>query len=155
MKKLILGLCLVFGMIAFSAPSFIDTKKIINKDYNIALDEDTAFIYYGELGRNKEVIVTYFYDGISAKTVSKLLEKEVIDKVGVKSQGNFENNRYYVSKYYDPSEKKYIYHIVGKKPKVKDCYISIAYLTHLNLNEKQIVNNANILLKEAESNLRK
>ena len=155
MKKLILGLCLVFGMAAFSAPSFVNTREIERKNYNIVLDEDAALVYYGKLGKNKDVIVTYFYDGISAKTVSKLLEKEVIDKVGVKSQGNFENNRYYVSKYYDPSEKKYIYHIVGKKPKVKDCYISIAYLTHENLNDKQMVNDENILLKEAESNLRK
>ena len=80
MKKLILGLCLAFGILAFSAPSFVNTKQIERKNYNIALDEDAALVYYGRLGKNKEVIVTYFYNGISAKTVSRLLEREIIDK---------------------------------------------------------------------------
>ena len=154
MKKLILGLCLVFGMAAFSAPSFVNTREIERKNYNIVLDEDAALVYYGKLGKNKDVIVTYFYDGISGKTVSKLLEREIIDKLGVKLQGNFENSRYYISKYYDSSERKYIYHIVGKKSKTEDCYISIAYLTPENLNDKQMVRDANTLLNEAESNLR-
>ena len=154
MKKLILGLCLAFGILAFSAPSFVNTKQIERKNYNIALDEDAALVYYGKLGKNKDVIVTYFYDGISGKTVSKLLEREIIDKLGVKLQGNFENSRYYISKYYDSSERKYIYHIVGKKTKTEDCYISIAYLTPENLNDKQMVRDANTLLNEAESNLR-
>ena len=155
MKKLILGLCLAFGILAFSAPSFVNTKQIERKNYNIALDEDAALVYYGKLGKNKDVIVTYFYDGISGKTVSKLLEREIIDKLGVKLQGNFENSRYYISKYYDSSERKYIYHIVGKKSKTEDCYISIAYLTPENLNDKQMVKDANTLLNEAESNLRR
>ena len=155
MKKLILGLCLAFGILAFSAPSFVNTKQIERKNYNIALDEDAALVYYGKLGKNKDVIVTYFYDGISGKTVSKLLEREIIDKLGVKFQGNFENSRYYISKYYDSSERKYIYHIVGKKSKTEDCYISIAYLTPENLNDKQMVKDANTLLNEAESNLRR
>ena len=154
MKKLILGLCLAFWILAFSAPSFVNTKQIERKNYNIALDEDAALVYYGKLGKNKDVIVTYFYDGISGKTVSKLLEREIIDKLGVKLQGNFENSRYYISKYYDSSERKYIYHIVGKKSKTEDCYISIAYLTPENLNDKQMVKDANTLLNEAESNLR-
>ena len=154
MKKLILALCLAFGILAFSAPSFVNTKQIERKNYNIALDEDAALVYYGKLGKNKDVIVTYFYDGISGKTVSKLLEREIIDKLGVKLQGNFENNRYYVSKYYDSNERKYIYHIVGKKSKTRNCYISIAYLTDANLNENQIVKDANTLLNDAESNLR-
>ncbi|WP_455046064.1 hypothetical protein [Leptotrichia trevisanii] len=155
MKKLILGLCLVFGMIAFSAPGFVDVKKIKRKNYNIILDEDVALTYYGALDNNRVVIVMYFYDGVSAKVISNLFGKEVIDKMGVEYQDNFENSRYSVSKYYDSTEKKYIYQITGKKTKVKDCYISLVYLTDLNLNEKQIANEANVLLNEAESYLRK
>ena len=154
MKKILLGLFLGLTALSFSAPSFVNVKEIERKNYNIALDEDAALVYYGKLGKNKDVIVTYFYDGISGKTVSKLLEREIIDKLGVKLQGNFENSRYYISKYYDSSERKYIYHIVGKKSKTEDCYISIAYLTPENLNDKQMVKDANTLLNEAESNLR-
>ena len=154
MKKLILGLCLVFGIVAFSAPSFVDVNGLKRKNYNIVLDEDVALTYYGTLGNDRTVIVMYLYDGVSAKVISNLLASEVIDKVGVKPQGNFENNRYYVSKYYDPNEGKYIYHITGKKPKTKDCYISLLYLTDSNLDEKQIVKDANTLLNEAESYLR-
>ena len=154
MKKILLGLFLGLTALSFSAPSFVNTRQIERKNYNIVLDEDAALVYYGKLGKNKDVIVTYFYDGISGKTVSKLLEREIIDKLGVKLQGNFENSRYYISKYYDSSERKYIYHIVGKKSKTEDCYISIAYLTPENLNDKQMVKDANTLLNEAESNLR-
>ena len=121
MKKLILGLCLAFGIVAFSAPSFVNTREIERKNYNIVLDEEAALVYFGILGKNREVIVTYFYNGISAKAVSRLLERKIIYKLGVKFQGNFENSRYYISKYYDSSERKYIYHIVGKKSKTNDC----------------------------------
>ena len=41
-----------------------------------------------------------------------------------------------------------------KKSKTRNCYISIAYLTYANLNENQIVKDANTLLNDAESNLR-
>jgi hypothetical protein len=142
-------------MVAFSAPGFVDVKKIKRKNYNIILDEDVALTYYGALDNNRVVIVMYFYDSVSAKVISNLFGKEVIDKMGVEYQGNFENSRYSVSKYYDSTEKKYIYQITGKKTKVKDCYISLVYLTDLNLNEKQIANEANVLLNEAESYLRK
>ena len=155
MKKILLGLFLGLTALSFSAPSFVNVKEIERKNYNIVLDEDAALVYYGKLGKNKDVIVTYFYDGISGKTVSKLLEREIIDKLGVKFQGNFENSRYYISKYYGSGERKYIYHIVGKKSKTRNCYISIAYLTDANLNENQIVKDANTLLNEAESNLRR
>ena len=155
MKKILLGLFLGLTALSFSAPRVVNMRQIERKNYNIVLDEDAALVYYGKLGKNKDVIVTYFYDGISGKTVSKLLEREIIDKLGVKFQGNFENSRYYISKYYDSSERKYIYHIVGKKSKTNDCYISIAYLTPENLNDKQMVRDANTLLNEAESNLRR
>ena len=155
MKKILLGLFLGLTALSFSAPSFVNTRQIERKNYNIVLDEDAALVYYGKLGKNKDVIVTYFYDGISAKAVSRLLEREIIDKLGVKFQGNFENSRYYISKYYDSGERKYIYHIVGKKSKTNDCYISIAYLTPENLNDKQMVRDANTLLNDAESNLRR
>ena len=154
MKKILLGLFLGLTALSFSAPSFVNTRQIERKNYNIVLDEEAALVYFGILGKNREVIVTYFYNGISAKAVSRLLEREIIDKLGVKLQGNFENNRYYVSKYYDSNERKYIYHIVGKKSKTRNCYISIAYLTDANLNENQIVKDANTLLNDAESNLR-
>ena len=154
MKKILLGLFLGLTALSFSAPSFVNTRQIERKNYNIVLDEEVALVYFGILGKNREVIVTYFYNGISAKAVSRLLEREIIDKLGVKFQGNFENSRYYISKYYDSGERKYIYHIVGKKSKTNDCYISIAYLTPENLNDKQIVKDANTLLNDAESNLR-
>ena len=154
MKKILLGLFLGLTALSFSAPSFVNTRQIERKNYNIVLDEEAALVYFGILGKNREVIVTYFYNGISAKTVSRLLEREIIDKLGVKLQGNFENSRYYISKYYDSGERKYIYHIVGKKSKTRNCYISIAYLTDANLNENQIVKDANTLLNDAESNLR-
>ena len=155
MKKIALGLFMMTAIAAFSAPGFVDVKKIKRKNYNIILDEDVALTYYGALDNNRVVIVMYFYDGVSAKVISNLFGKEVIDKMGVEYQGNFENSRYSVSKYYDSTEKKYIYQITGKKTKVKDCYISLVYLTDLNLNEKQIANEANVLLNEAESYLRK
>ena len=154
MKKILLGLFLGLTALSFSAPSFVNTRQIERKNYNIVLDEEAALVYFGILGKNRELIVTYFYNGISAKAVSRLLEREIIDKLGVKFQGNFENSRYYISKYYDSSERKYIYHIVGKKSKTRNCYISIAYLTDANLNENQIVKDANTLLNDAESNLR-
>ena len=153
MKKILLGLFLGLTALSFSAPSFVNTRQIERKNYNIVLDEEAALVYFGILGKNREVIVTYFYNGISAKAVSRLLEREIIDKLGVKLQGNFENSRYYISKYYDSSERKYIYHIVGKNSKVKNCYVVIVYSTNKNYTDN-LGSKANELLSEAESNLR-
>ena len=83
MKKILLGLFLGLTALSFSAPSFVNTRQIERKNYNIVLDEEAALVYFGILGKNREVIVTYFYNGISAKAVSRLLEREIIDKLGV------------------------------------------------------------------------
>ena len=64
---------------------------------------------------------------------------------------NYENSRYYVTKYYNREEEIYAYLAIGKNPKIKNCYVAVLYLTPENFGTKTLNYNINVLLDEAES----
>ena len=45
MKKILLGLFLGLTALSFSAPSFVNTRQIERKNYNIVLDEEAELVY--------------------------------------------------------------------------------------------------------------
>ena len=155
MKKLILGLCLAFGIIAFSAPSFVNTREIERKNYNIIADIDEVLSYYKIFEDGAVETVTHVYDqNSSAKDINDMFKSEIINE-NVESQDTFETKKHYISKYYDSSEKMYIYLITGKNSKVKNGYTSILYVTELNLNKENLEGKVNIFFNETESYLKK
>ena len=154
MKKILLGLFLGLTALSFSAPSFVNVKEIERKNYNIIADIDEVLSYY-KIFEDGAVETTHVYDeNSSAKDINDMFKSEIINE-NVKSQDFFETKKHYISKYYDSSEKMYIYLITGKNSKVKNGYTSILYVTELNLNKENLENKANIFFNEAESYLKK
>ena len=155
MKKILLGLFLGLTALSFSAPSFVNVKDIERKNYNIIADTDEVLSYYKIFEDGAVETVTHVYDkNSSAKDVNDMFKTEIINE-NVESQDSFETKKHYISKYYDSSEKMYIYLITGKNSKVKNGYTSILYVTELNLNKENLENKANIFFNETESYLKK
>ena len=155
MKKILLGLFLGLTALSFSAPSFVNVKDIERKNYNIIADTDEVLSYYKIFEDGAVETVKHVYDqNSSAKDINDMFKSEIINE-NVESQDSFETKKHYISKYYDSSEKMYIYLITGKNSKVKNGYTSILYVTELNLNKENLESKANIFFNEAESYLKK
>lgn len=45
MKKIVLGLFLIFGALSFASPSFVDVDKIKQNSYEIYDDDDDFFTF--------------------------------------------------------------------------------------------------------------
>ena len=154
MKKLVLGLFLVLTAMSFSAPRFVDVNGIKRKKYRIIADTDIGFSYLAKNSESgKYISLSYYYgrDKDNPKSVNTLLKKEFIEGIDLEYMRNYENSRYYVTKYYNREEEIYAYLAIGKNPKIKNCYVAVLYLTPENFGTKTLNYNINVLLDEAES----
>ena len=154
MKKLVLGLFLVLTAMSFSAPRFVDVNGIKRKNYRIIADTDIGFSYLAKNSESgKYISLSYYYgrDKDNPKSVNNLLKKEFIEGIDLEYMRNYENSRYYVTKYYNREEEIYAYLAIGKNPKIKNCYVAVLYLTPENFGTKTLNYNINVLLDEAES----
>lgn len=154
MKKLVLGLFLVLTAMSFSAPRFVNVNGIKRKNYRIIADTDIGFSYLAKNSESgKYISLSYYYgrDKDNPKSVNNLLKKEFIEGIDLEYMRNYENSRYYVTKYYNREEEIYAYLAIGKNPKIKNCYVAVLYLTPENFGTKTLNYNINVLLDEAES----
>ena len=102
MKKLVLGLFLVLTAMSFSAPRFVDVNGIKRKKYRIIADTDIGFSYLAKNSESgKYISLSYYYgrDKDNPKSVNNLLKKEFIEGIDLEYMRNYENSRYYVTKY--------------------------------------------------------
>ena len=154
MKKLVLGLFLVLTAMSFSAPRFVNVNGIKRKNYRIIADTDIGFSYLAKNSESgKYISLSYYYgrDKDNPKSVNNLLKKEFIEGIDLEYMRNYENSRYYVTKYYNREEEIYAYLAIEKNPKIKNCYVAVLYLTPENFGTKTLNYNINVLLDEAES----
>ena len=154
MKKLVLGLFLALTAMSFSAPRFVNVNGIKRKNYRIIADTDIGFSYLAKNSESgKYISESYYYgrDKDNPKSVNNLLKKEFIEGIDLEYMRNYENSRYYVTKYYNREEEIYAYLAIGKNPKIKNCYVAVLYLTPENFGTKTLNYNINVLLDEAES----
>ena len=154
MKKVGLGLFLALTAMSFSAPRFVDVNGIKRKNYRIIADTDIGFSYLAKNSESgKYISLSYYYgrDKDNPKSVNNLLKKEFIEGIDLEYMRNYENSRYYVTKYYNREEEIYAYLAIGKNPKIKNCYVAVLYLTPENFGTKTLNYNINVLLDEAES----
>jgi len=113
MKKILLGLFLILGVVSFAAPKYVDKAKL------------------------------------------KKISEEV--KTGAPAEQKFvssrENKRAYVNKF-KANDGSYTYSIVAKKTKIKNCYISILYITAKDFKDNELDKVVDKTLNEVESYLK-
>ena len=150
MKKIILGLFLILGALSFASPSFVDVDKIKQNSYEIYDDDDDFFTFVKSTDEAGISVTFTVIEGVNAKEVSDIIKSSTPDNQQFLSSIN--NKRAYVNKfrYLDV----YTYNFVPKKQKVKDCHISVLYMTKENLSGEKLNKIIDKILNDAESVLK-
>ena len=153
MKKIILAIFLMLGAVSFAAPKYVDMAKLQKNSYQIIQDEEGAFLF----GKSTEDVglTVGIYNIQESNDMAKKISEEV--KTGAPAEQKFvssrENKRAYVNKF-KAKDGSYTYSFVGKKPKVKNCYISTLYITNKDFKDNELDKVADQTLNEIESYLK-
>ena len=153
MKKFLLGLFLILGVVSFAVPKYVDKAKLQKNSYEIMQDETDIFLF-GKATEDVGLTVG-FYNIKESNDLAKKISEEV--KVGAPADQKFissrENKRAYVNKF-KSNDGNYTYSIVAKKTKVKNCYISILYVTTKDFKDNELDKVVDKTLNEVESYLK-
>ena len=153
MKKIILAIFLILGAISFAVPKYVNTAKLQKNSYQIIQDEEGAFLF-GKSTEDVRLTVALF-DVLEDKDVAKKISEEVkttapADQKYISSR---ENKRAYILKF-KANDGSYTYSIVAKKTKIKNCYISILYITAKDFKDVELDKVVDKTLNEVESYLK-
>ena len=153
MKKILLGLFLILGVVSFAAPKYVDKVKLQKNSYQIIQDEADIFLF-GKATEDVGLTVG-IYNIQETNDMAKKISDEV--KVGAPADQKFissrENQRAYVNKF-KSGDGNYTYSIVAKKTKVKNCYISILYITAKDFKDNELDKVVDKTLNEVEGYLK-
>ena len=153
MKKIILAIFLVLGAVSFAAPKYVDMAKLQKNSYQIIQDEEGAFLF----GKSTEDVglTVALFDVPESKDTAKKLSEEVKTTAPAEQKyvSSRENKRAYVNKF-KANDGSYTYSIVAKKTKIKNCYISILYITAKDFKDNELDEVVDKTLNEVESYLK-
>ncbi len=151
MKKIVLGLFLIFGALSFASPSFVDVDKIKQNSYEIYDDDD--FFTFVKSTDEAGISVTFtIIEGGNSKEVSDIIKSSTPDNQQFLSSIN--NKRAYINKFANNENGGFTYNFVAKNTKIKDCYISVLYATDTELSDTELNNAVDKVLNEVESYLK-
>ena len=151
MKKILLALFLMLGAVSFAAPKYVDTNKLQNVGYQITADDEDLFSFAKATDEAGVSVALYLMPNETAKAMSNEVKDSAPDDV--KFESSIDNKRAYVLKF-AMADKGYTYNFVPKKQKVKDCHISVLYITDKNLSGASLDKVVDNVLNEAESFLK-
>ena len=151
MKKILLGLFLILGVVSFALLNYVSKEKIRNSGYEITDEEEFGFRIARQKNNGDATVILYYLDYpevSSAKQLSEMSVKTAPEEF--KFLGSTENKKAYINKFVSP-EGKGVYSFVGKKSKIKNCYIVIMHSTNKQLSNSELTKAVDTLLDEAES----
>ena len=151
MKKIILTLFLILGLASFAAPKFVDTDKLQNVGYQITADDEDLFSFAKATDEAGVSVALYLMPNKTAKSMSNAVKDSAPDDV--KLESSIDNKRAYILKF-AMADKGYTYNFVPKTEKIKNCYISVLYVTDNELSSTELDNAVNKILNEVESYLK-
>ena len=154
MKKILLGLFLMLGVVSLALPNYVSEEKIRNSGYEITDEEEFGFRIARQKNNGDATVILYYLDYpevSSAKQLSEMSVKTAPEEI--KFLDSTENKRAYINKFVSPEDKG-VYSFVGKKSKIKNCYIVIMHSTNKQLSNSELTKAVDTLLNEAESFLK-
>ena len=154
MKKVLLGLFLILGVVSFALPNYVSKEKIRNSGYEITDEEEFGFRIARQKNNGDATVILYYLDYpevSSAKQLSEMSVKTAPEEF--KFLDSSENKRAYINKFVSPEDKG-VYSFVGKKSKIKNCYIVIMHSTNKQLSNSELTKAVDTLLDEAENFLK-
>ena len=154
MKKIILFLFLILGIVSFALPKYVSPEKIKSSGYEVTDEGDFGFRIARQKNNGDATVILYYLDYpevSSAKQLSEMSVKTAPEEF--KFLDSTENKRAYINKFVSPEDKG-VYSFVGKKSKIKNCYIVIMHSTNKQLSNSELTKAVDTLLDETESFLK-
>ena len=104
MKKILLGIFLILGVVSFAAPSRVNVTKIKQDGHMEVINNDNTYSFGELINENALLVVTYYVGDLGSggvKGVSESLKKEQLNSQ-VKYIGSGESEAGYIHKLYAP-----------------------------------------------------
>ena len=154
MKKILIGLFLMLGVVSFALPKYVSPEKIKSSGYEVTDEEEFGFRIARQKNNGDATVVLYYLDYPEVSSAIQLSEMSVkTAPEEFKFLESTENKKAYINNFVSP-EGKGVYSFVGKKSKIKNCYIVIMHSTNKQLSNSELTKAVDTLLDEAESFLK-
>ena len=154
MKKIILGLFLILGVVSFAAARGLDINKVNKAGYNLSKQDEFSAI----IDKTTDIDATsiaIFFEIVKNDAAKQLLDgaKKTAPEV-LKLVNTSETKRAYIVKYKGTDGPYYSYAFVSKKLKFKDTFTTVIYTTDKDLNGSELDKLADSFFNQVESFLR-
>ena len=154
MKKIILGLFLILGVVSFAAARGLDINKVNKAGYNLSKQDEFSAI----IDKTTDIDATsiaIFFEIVENDAAKQLLDgaKKTAPEV-LKLVDTSETKRAYIVKYKGTDGSYYSYVFVSKKLKFKDTFTTVIYTTDKDLNGSELDKLADSFFNQVESFLR-
>ncbi|ATV68364.1 hypothetical protein [Fusobacterium pseudoperiodonticum] len=154
MKKIILGLFLILGVVSFAAARGLDINKVNKAGYNLSKQDEFSAI----IDKTTDIDATsiaIFFEIVENDAAKQLLDgaKKTAPEV-LKLVNTSETKRAYIVKYKGTDGSYYSYVFVSKKLKFKDTFTTVIYTTDKDLNGSELDKLADSFFNQVESFLR-
>ena len=156
MKKILLSLFLLLGVLSFAAPSYVDVNRIENDGYKIAVNNnDTLHFAKGTSSGNIIVATLFFVDDGNTDILKQAFKTGIARELNLKYTGEVDTKKAYVQKSTSNEEKySHGYNVIAKKQKVKGCYVTVLILTKKELPDEVLDTVADAALMDIEGYLK-
>ena len=154
MKKIILGLFLILGVVSFAAARGLDINKVNKAGYNLSKQDEFSAI----IDKTTDIDATsiaIFFEIVENNAAKQLLDgaKKTAPEV-LKLVNTSETKRAYIVKYKGTDGPYYSYAFISKKLKFKDTFTTVIYTTDKDLNGSELDKLADSFFNQVESFLR-
>ena len=157
MKKILLVIFLILGVVSFAAPSRVNVTKIKQDGHMEVINNDNTYSFGELINENALLVVTYYVGDLGSggvKGVSESLKKEQLNSQ-VKYIGSGESEAGYIHKLYAPEQGYYFYIVIGKNQKIKNYVVTGIFQTTEDLSSKNDLKDIiNITVQEGEKYLK-
>ena len=154
MKKFILGLFLILGVVSFAAARGLDINKVNKAGYNLSKQDEFSAI----IDKTTDIDATsiaIFFEIVENDAAKQLLDgaKKTAPEV-LKLVNTSETKRAYIVKYKGTDGPYYSYAFISKKLKFKDTFATVIYATDKDLNGSELDKVTDSFFNQVESFLR-
>ena len=153
MKKFILGLFLILGVVSFAAARGLDINKVNKAGYNLSEQDEFSAIIDKTTDIDATSIAIFFeiVENDAAKQLLDDAKKSAPEEL--KLVDTSETKRAYIVKY-KGTDGSYYSVFVSKKLKFKDTFATVIYATDEDLNGSELDKLADSFFNQVESFLR-
>ena len=149
MKKILLVLFLILGVVSFAAPEYVDVKGMEKSGYIISKNKKDSLVAFKLTQKDRIAVTLYFVNEEKAEYIRNTFKRSGPSAMEFLDES--ENNRAYIQRFKVKDEGLYMYNIVAKNQKVNECYITIFFSEEKELSEENLNEKIDSLLDETES----